>query len=233
MKVYSVIAFLAFALVVTVSAEAPLNSRAIQNLGCNCLFNDYIQEELLLGLQYLNASMYMFHDRLALDGFGKMFRSFWREQHGNANNIRKYLIKRGGLIETPYYKLVHDSHDIFADQYQLVERFLRHEKRLNEKLLELHGCASGLRHEDKCRVKKRKIYKSTFGQGSPDIHATQFLDDNFTKNKVERLKFLADLARELSRFDLHRVHNGQSFHVGANMIGVHLVDRDLSEKFSS
>lgn len=47
----------------------------------------------------------MLHDSVAMKGFGKMFRSFWHEQIENANSLRKYVLKRGGLVETREYKV--------------------------------------------------------------------------------------------------------------------------------
>ena len=50
-------------------------------------------------------SNYMFHDSVAMKGFGKMFQSFWHDQIENANTLRKYVLKRGGFVETRPYKV--------------------------------------------------------------------------------------------------------------------------------
>jgi hypothetical protein len=43
----------------------------------------------------------MLHDSLAMRGFGKMFKSFWHGQLENSNNIRRYMVHRGGNVEMP------------------------------------------------------------------------------------------------------------------------------------
>ena len=43
----------------------------------------------------------MSHDRVALKGFGKMFKSFWYTQLENVDKLRTYILMRGGLVETP------------------------------------------------------------------------------------------------------------------------------------
>lgn len=47
----------------------------------------------------------MFHDSVAMKGFGKMFHNFWQKQLNNANTIRKYNLHRGGIAEAPYYRV--------------------------------------------------------------------------------------------------------------------------------
>ena len=47
----------------------------------------------------------MYHDSVAMKGFGKLFEKFWHNQLDNANQIRKYTILRGGITEVPYYQL--------------------------------------------------------------------------------------------------------------------------------
>ena len=100
-------------------------AKALQNFGTNCVLNKYMHEEFKLGLHYLNAvctsdlvrktsmqkikikyfiflkSIYMSHDRVALKGFGKMFKSFWYTQLENVDKLRTYILMRGGLVETP------------------------------------------------------------------------------------------------------------------------------------
>ena len=38
----------------------------------------------------------MFHDSIAMKGFGKMLKSFWKTQIENADKLRKFIILRGG-----------------------------------------------------------------------------------------------------------------------------------------
>lgn len=43
----------------------------------------------------------MMRDRVALFGFGKMFKKFWRDQLEFTNMIGGYITQRGGVVETP------------------------------------------------------------------------------------------------------------------------------------
>ena len=42
----------------------------------------------------------MFHDSMAMKGFGKMFKSFWKTQIESADKLRKFIILRGGIFKT-------------------------------------------------------------------------------------------------------------------------------------
>ena len=109
-------------------------------------------------------SNYMLHDSVAMRGFGKMYKSFWKNQLENANTMRKYMILRGGIVETPSYKVCYFliltmviqnclvisvtifiqakiTKDHFANVTSILHNFLELEKDLNKNLLELHKCA--------------------------------------------------------------------------------------------
>lgn len=103
----------------------------------------------------------MFHDSVAMKGFGKMFDKFWHNQLENVNEIRKYTILRGGVTQVPSYRLKYDLDDHFANITTVVHKFLEAEKKLNSKLLELHRCASDNKNEMTCRksVTKGKNFK--------------------------------------------------------------------------
>jgi hypothetical protein len=45
----------------------------------------------------------MFNDRIALHGFGKLFKHFFITQLDYVNSIRQFIILRGGSIETPHF----------------------------------------------------------------------------------------------------------------------------------
>ena len=47
----------------------------------------------------------MFHDMVAMKGFGKMFQKFWQDQLDNSNTLRKYVLIRGGLGQAPFYNV--------------------------------------------------------------------------------------------------------------------------------
>jgi hypothetical protein len=58
-----------------------------------------------------------------------------------------------------------------------------------------------------------------------------YLDSNFVGQKVDRIKYMADLFRQLLRLDLKSRHNGVMIDLGLNPIGVHLIDNELENKF--
>ena len=58
-----------------------------------------------------------------------------------------------------------------------------------------------------------------------------FLDENFTGQKVDRIKYLADLLEQILRLHLKHTHNGVTTDMGLNSIGVHLIDYDLENKY--
>lgn len=47
----------------------------------------------------------MGQDNVALHGFGKMFKKFWFNQLENVDKIRSYILTRGGIIQTPGYRV--------------------------------------------------------------------------------------------------------------------------------
>ena len=58
-----------------------------------------------------------------------------------------------------------------------------------------------------------------------------YLDTNFLSQKVERIKFLTDLHRRISYFDAH-IQNATHHEHLINPIGIHLIDKEIDEKFS-
>jgi hypothetical protein len=48
----------------------------------------------------------MNRDRVALPGFGEMFKSFYYHSLENVDQIREYILERGGLVETPGYMVI-------------------------------------------------------------------------------------------------------------------------------
>ena len=58
-----------------------------------------------------------------------------------------------------------------------------------------------------------------------------FLDENFSGPKVERIKYLADLLKQIRRLDLKHIHDGKITDLGLNPIGVHLIDYELENKY--
>ena len=47
----------------------------------------------------------MGHDTVALRGFARMFKKFWHDQLDNVNQILEFVVKRGGVVETPGTKV--------------------------------------------------------------------------------------------------------------------------------
>ena len=42
-------------------------------------------------------------DRVALHGFGNMYKRLWLEQLENMDKIRRFIIMRGGAVESPHF----------------------------------------------------------------------------------------------------------------------------------
>ena len=57
------------------------------------------------------------------------------------------------------------------------------------------------------------------------------MDSNFLPEKVERIKYLADLHTRLERFDIH-MRNATHHQHSVIPIGIHLIDKELNEKFT-
>ena len=51
------------------------------------------------------------------------------------------------------------------------------------------------------------------------------------RQKVERIKFMADLERKIIRFDQHPKHIPGVKH-SYNQLGIHLLDKELEEQFN-
>jgi hypothetical protein len=62
-----------------------------------------------------------------------------------------------------------------------------------------------------------------------------FLDSEFLPQKVERIKYLANLHKRLERFDIHLSNqtntNSKSHQHLVIPIGLHLIDKELTEIF--
>ena len=57
--------------------------------------------------------------------------------------------------------------------------------------------------------------------------SANFLDENFTAFKINRIKYLADLYKQIARLDHHK--KGEAHKLDG--LGVHLIDNELREKF--
>ncbi|RNA34223.1 middle subunit-like [Brachionus plicatilis] len=217
----------------SLNSRPKLESRAIQHFGINCLLNRYLQHEFELGMEYLNASIYMRHDRVALHGFGKMFKKFWQTQVNHVEKISDYIVHRGGSLETPSYRFYNtlNQFDYFANESSIVRKFLNAEKRLNRYLLELHQATSQNRTEIYCVQKYNERLRGFYELPSEnDVYSAHFLDENLVSHKVHRIKYMADLFRKIIRFDQHPGNVAGVSH-NLNQIGIHLLDKELDEKF--
>lgn len=47
----------------------------------------------------------MGRDTVALHGFARMFKNFWHKQVEHVNEVLDYVVKRGGVVETPGTKV--------------------------------------------------------------------------------------------------------------------------------
>ncbi len=58
-----------------------------------------------------------------------------------------------------------------------------------------------------------------------------YLDQNLLGQKVDRIKFLVDLLRDLIRLhQFHRNEDGPMVEIGINQIGVQMIDDDLKKE---
>lgn len=57
------------------------------------------------------------------------------------------------------------------------------------------------------------------------------MDENLINQKVERIKYLADLYKRVTRFNVHLIKNGHITELGLNPIGVHTIDQELEAKY--
>lgn len=64
------------------------------------------------------------------------------------------------------------------------------------------------------------------------LKTANFLDENLVTKKVEQIKFLADLFRRINRLDQHPKNVEGVTHF-LNPLGVHKLDQELLETFSS
>ena len=48
----------------------------------------------------------MYRDRVALPGFGEMFKSFYYHSLKKVDNLREYILERGGVVETPGWLVI-------------------------------------------------------------------------------------------------------------------------------
>ena len=214
-------------------------SRAQQFFGVNCQMNKFMENEFALGLEYLNASMHMKQDRMALNGFGKMFNKFWLDQLESVNKIRSYLTKRGGLVYTPGFSFKRDLNSInfFENETAIVYKFLIMEKMSNALLHGVHNSTTeeGQIYEKSClRYEKRfRVPKNYLQNVEPfrDPVSANFLDQHFSTMKTRRIEFLSHLIRRISRLDQHPTHMKGGVRHFLNQLGIHMIDNELTEKF--
>lgn len=208
-------------------------SRALHHFYSNCMLNKYMDQEFKLGMQYLNASIFMFHDRVALKGFGKMFKHFYNKQLDYVDEIRKYIIMRGGNVETPHFisGSVINRVNHFQNESSILYKFLENEKQSNLELLEVRQTSFDHDFEIQCQQAFGKFIRYYSPDNNQIDPATaNFLDDAFTSNKINRIKYLADLFRQVNRMDQHpRLDSGPIHHL--NPIGVYTIDQELYSKF--
>ena len=98
----------------------------------------------------------MRQDRIALHGFGKMFKKFWQNQIENIEKLKNFIVLRGGRTETPSLNVesLLSKIDYFTNQSSIIAHFFFVEKRKNYQLIELHQSTVYNDTEFYCNKKK-------------------------------------------------------------------------------
>ncbi|CAF0988319.1 unnamed protein product [Brachionus calyciflorus] len=189
-------------------ATASLQSRARQNFNCDEILNRQIAKEFEASQIYLSLASYMSHDRVALEGFSKMFKHSWKEELEHAQKLIEYGITRGASIETPSVPKPDDSKWLGMNACQIVEFVLNLEKKVNEHLLKVHQC----------------------GDVKSDPQMQDFIEGEYLKEQVEANKELSDLLSRLERATLHLNSDGSKVAM-CDGLGLHHIDQELAKKF--
>lgn len=142
---------------------------------CEDKINDQIKDELLAAYTYISMASFCSQDNVALDGFGKFFTLSFHEEIEHMEKFVSYLNKRGGQLCLT--AIAAPPKQEWKQAEELVMDALEMEKSLNEKLLQLHSCASE----------------------HGDAHLTDFLEEHYLQEQVNAIKALADLLTTLRR----------------------------------
>jgi len=180
-----------------------------------------MNEEFSLGMVYLNASVSMAHDSIARHGFAHMFKSFYQTQLSNMNTLREYIIKRGGVVETPHFttRSLLNQKNHYENVTSTINHLLQKEIYLNREMLEVTRTASDHAYEVACQRKFGNVNYIVPAAGRKDPFTAAFLDSTFNELKLTQIKHMANLVSKVARVE------------GAGP-GVHIIDVELTAQFS-
>lgn len=104
-----------------------------------------------------------------------MFKSYWHNQLENVNKIREYIILRGGIVDTPFYRndpiKIINSHNHFFNETTMIHRFLELSKKSNSWVLEVHNATTRIGYELEChRIYDRILYENPIDEIVHDRH---------------------------------------------------------------
>ena len=105
--------------------------------------NAQIAKEFSAAQNYLSLASYFGQDRVALEGFSKMFEHSWKEELSHGEKLIDYALMRGAKIDTPSVPKPSDKDWESMNACQIVEYVLNLEKSVNEHLLQVHKCGDG------------------------------------------------------------------------------------------
>ena len=187
-----------------------LESRARQNFNCDGVLNHQIEKEFTAAQTYLSLASYFSHDRVALEGFAKMFEHNWKEEIGHGQKMIEYGLMRGANIQTPAVSKPDDSQWLSKDVCQILTQVLTLEKSVNEHLLKVHQCGDS---DDDLK--------------SADPQLQDFIEGNFLNEQIEANKQLSDLLTRLERTTLQSGTKKST----CDGLGLHLIDAELLKKY--
>ncbi|RNA42819.1 Ferritin heavy chain 1 [Brachionus plicatilis] len=188
-------------------ANATLQSRARQNFNCDDKINQQIAKEFEASQIYLSLANYFGHDRVALEGFAKMFKHSWKEELEHAQKMIEYGLLRGAKVDTPSVPKPVDSKWLEMNTCQIVDYVLNLEKSVNDHLLQVHRC----------------------GESDPQLQ--DFIEGEYLKEQVDANKELSDLLSRLERTTMHLKSDGTKTSL-CDGLGLHIIDQELSKKFA-
>ena len=194
------------------AAVSALESRARQNFNCDDILNQQISKEFNAAQTYLSLASYFAHDRIALEGFAKMFEHSWKEEIGHGQKLIEYGLMRGSKMETPSVSKPDDKKWEKMNACEIVSHALDMEKSINAHLLQVHKCGDG----DKV--------------SNNDPQLQDFIEGDFLNEQVKGAKELSDLLSRLERTTMHVNSNGEKKPL-CDGLGLHIIDQELAKKY--
>ena len=142
---------------------------------CEKAINDQINLELYASYVYQSMSLYFDRDDVALPGFSHFFEHDSKEEKEHAEQLMKYLNKRGGRVILQDVK--RPDRDEWGNSLNALQTALDLEKKVNQSLLDIHALATK----------------------NADPHLTNFLEDEYLDAQVKTIKELGEMITRLKR----------------------------------